>query len=78
PAGSVAVEILYKDGEVVRGYEKDNCNIFTGDELHHTVTWKNKPDFNHLRNKLIRLRFYLKQARLYSFQCILSKQPSRI
>ena len=65
--GRVLVEVLDADGRPIAGYGKSDCDAFEGDSLRHTVTWKGKADLTRLEGKAVKLRFYLRQAKLYSF-----------
>jgi len=64
--GSVAVEVLDEHGNPLQGYERDQCHAFSGDELREHITWNEKAHLSELLGRKIRLRFYLKNARLYS------------
>ena len=67
PAGSVAVEILDNAGNPMLGYRKEDCAVFRGDAIRHPVAWRGKPDLSQLAGKVLRIRFHLKSAKLYSF-----------
>ena len=64
--GSLRVELLDADGNVIDGYEKDNCTPLQVDSVDKHVTWKDK---NLLPSDVssIRLRFYIQNGSLYSF-----------
>jgi len=68
PDGWISVEVLDTRGKVHKGYERDSCNAVTGDSLRQRVTWKEREDLGALRGERIRLKFYMKDAELYSFQ----------
>ncbi len=65
--GGVAVEILDADGRPCDGYSKDECRVFVGDAIRHTVRWRGGCDLSRLAGTTIRLRFHLRNAKLYSF-----------
>ena len=65
--GSVAVAILDREGRPIVGFGAADCDTFSGDSLRHTVTWGRKADLSALRGQPIRLRFYLRNSKLYSF-----------
>jgi hypothetical protein len=67
-SGYVLVEILNANGAPIRGYRKRDCDAVRSDSIRHRVTWRGNADLSTLQGKPIRLKFYLKQARLYSFQ----------
>ncbi len=70
--GSVAVEVLDEKGKPLKGFETKSCRIVTTDTLAKErdgwVQWKKEKDLRRLQGKPIRLRFTLKNARLYSFR----------
>lgn len=63
--GSVRVEALDESGEVIPGYGRDDCSPITGDSVDTTVNWGGRKELPSAR--LIRLRFVLDHASLYSF-----------
>ena len=65
--GSLAVEALDADGKVIEGFTRSDCAAITTDSVRHVVTWKGNPDCHLLQARPIRLRFHLKNAKLYSF-----------
>ncbi len=67
PGGYVIAEILDRDGKPIPGFSRSDCNPFTGDATHHTLTWKSDalPASFAVQEK--KLRFYLKNADLYSY-----------
>ena len=80
--GYVVAEILDADGNVIEGLSRAFCYEFRGDEVRHVVAWKANPE-GQVEGKIaylarsamawgreIRLRLYLKQAKLYSFQFV--------
>ena len=68
--GSIQVEIQDAVGNPIDEFALPDCPEIYGDELDRVVTWKDGRDLNaaHLAGKLIRLRFVMKDADLYSFQ----------
>ena len=67
PNGQVAVEVLDQQGRVMPGFSKNDCQPFTGDELRHTVRWKDHACLGSLLDQPVALRFHLKDASLYSY-----------
>ena len=65
--GYVLVEVLDENGYPIDGFSKKDWDTFSSDSVRHTVTWKGKSDLASLQGRCIQLRFYLKQAKLYSF-----------
>ena len=66
--GSLVVEALDVKGKVIKGFAVGDCARITTDSVRHVVTWKGKPDCHLLQGRPIRLRFHLKNAKLYSFE----------
>lgn len=64
-AGSLGVEVLGDDGQVIPGYSAADCRSLTGDGLDRPVQWKDHETLP--ADRPIRLRFLLKQASLYAF-----------
>ena len=65
--GYVAVEVLDQEGKPVDGLTRDEADHVTGDSVRHVVSWKENPDIDRLAGRIARLRFHMKEARLYSF-----------
>ena len=65
--GRVLVEVLDENDKPMTGFTKNRCNPFQGDSLRHVVTWDGKSDVSPLEGKVVKLRFYLQNAKLYSF-----------
>jgi hypothetical protein len=67
--GTAAVEILDEQGMPVPGYSGDAAiSLANADELRWQPEWKEKRDLAALRGNVVRLRFLLRQAKLYSFR----------
>ena len=65
--GSVAVAVLDETGLQHEGFGRVDCALFDGDSVEHYVTWRGKTSLDELRGRNIRLKFYLRSARLFSF-----------
>jgi len=52
----------------VSGFSAADCAIFTGDDIAHVVTWKSGADVSRLVGMLVRLRFVMKDADVYSIR----------
>lgn len=71
PGGSIRAELLDFGGNVLKGFEKESFTPIRGDGLRHELRWKSKTILDvaaHPGEKPVRLRFYLKNARLYSLR----------
>ena len=63
--GWVRVEVLDRNGSPLSGFSGDSAPAKANfDELR----WKNRTDLSTLRGQVVRLRFHLRNARLYAFQ----------
>ena len=67
-SGQVLVEILDDQGVPVEGYRRQDCDAFRGDNVRHMLTWRGGADLKNLEGKVVKLRFYLKGAKLFSFR----------
>lgn len=67
-SGSIRVAIESRDGKVLDGYGKNDCLPMNGDALREQVAWKSGADISALDGKVVRLRFFLEEADLYSLQ----------
>ena len=65
--GAVSVAVLGEDGTHHAGYARVECALFDGDSVRHRVTWRAGVSLDALAGTNIRLKFYLRSAKLYSF-----------
>ena len=65
--GFVAVEVMDNWDNVWEGYARQDCRPFTGDSVHHKFSWSGGDAVNMVPG-IIKLRFHLRNAELYSFQ----------
>jgi hypothetical protein len=65
-AGELNVEVLDKDGTVLEGFSKGNCETVNQDSEQQRVRWEGG-DLGRLAGRAVRFRFSLKDASLYSF-----------
>jgi hypothetical protein len=66
--GQVAVEVLDEAGRPIPGYSAAACAAVRGTLDTRTVTWERHQDLGELRAQTIRLKFVLRNARLFSFK----------
>ena len=66
--GYVKVEVQDDRGRAIPGYSAEECDPFTGDSVHHIVTWRGNPDVSPLQDRPVRLKFHMRRAKLYSFR----------
>lgn len=67
-AGFVKVEVLDADGKVISGFSKNEAREIIGNEIKKIVDWKSNQFLSSFTGKPIRLKFYLKDADLFSFK----------
>ena len=73
--GSVRVEILDGKGQPIDGFTAADCQVLHGDQLRHTLSWKEKQYCAQLKGHTVRLRFYLDRAKLFSFTPVAHRDP---
>jgi hypothetical protein len=64
--GSVRVEVRAADGWALEGYGLAQSPDVYGDEIARAVRWKGGLDVGPLAGRMVRLRFVMKDADLYS------------
>ena len=67
-AGRIRVELQDEKGEAIPGFTLDDCNVIYGDHISRIVKWKGKTDISQFAGKVVRLRFVMNEADLYSLQ----------
>jgi hypothetical protein len=67
--GEVRVAVLREDGEAVEGFAEEDCAPLHTDSVAARVRWKGGHSLEALAGRPVRLRFRLKNARLYSYRC---------
>ena len=65
---SVRVEALDQQGHPIPGYTLEESVPMTEDRVDYVVRWNNRKDISKLSGRPIKLRFYLTNSRLYSYQ----------
>jgi len=68
--GFVRVEVLDAQGRVHPGFGLAEADRVDGDSVAHRVTWRGRTDLGALGRAPIRLRFVMRDARLYAFQFV--------
>jgi len=64
--GYLAVEVTDADENVIEGFSRKDCDTFTGDNVKAVISWKGKTEIPH--SNCLRLRFFMKNASLYSLK----------
>lgn len=67
-AGSIQVELLNEEGQVIKGRAQSDMAPLFGDELDAVVQWKSGSDLSDLIGKPVRFRFLLKDADLFALR----------
>ncbi|MGD9747531.1 MAG: hypothetical protein AB7I98_19280 [Verrucomicrobiales bacterium] len=68
-AGGIKVGFEDPDGNPIPGFSLDDCQMQIGNEIDRKVSWKSGTDIRAVAGKAVRLRFSMKDADLFSFQC---------
>jgi hypothetical protein len=67
--GDVSVEVLDSSGEPIPGFTRDEALIIQDlDGLRVQPRWDGRADLAGLVGRTVRLRFYMRKAKLYAFQ----------
>lgn len=67
PGGYVAAELVDRDNRPIPGFTRSDCIAFTGDSVRHELTWKTKEFPKSLIDKDRKVRFFIRNADLYSY-----------
>jgi len=67
-AGGLRVELQDTEGKPLKGFAAADCDELFGDTISRPVVWKSNPDLTGLAGRVVRVRFVLHDADLYSFQ----------
>ena len=65
--GWLKAEILDAEGRPVEGFSYDDADVVLGNSVAKTVTWQGKSDVASLAGKPVRLRFVMRDMKLYAF-----------
>jgi len=65
-AGEIKVEVQDQTGNPIAGYAENDSQEIIGNEVARVVAWKNGSSVKELAGKIIRLRFIMKDADLFS------------
>ena len=73
--GRFYMEVLDGEGNVIPGFTAGEAQVYDGiDQLRLRPRWKKNLDLKTLKNSTVRLKFYLHNARLYSFQVVANER----
>jgi hypothetical protein len=70
PRGRLRAEVLDEAGSPVRGLGLADCEPLTGEGVALPIRWRSGASLKTLAGKVVRLRFELKDAALYSFRLV--------
>ena len=69
PKGELAVEVLDAESDPIPGFSFEESIVLRQvDELRAPVRWKNRNSLSQLLGRVVKLRFWLRQGRLYAFR----------
>jgi len=66
--GSARVEVQDASGQPLRGYSLKDADVLNGNSTRMQVSWGAKSDLGSLAGKPVRLRFVMRNCKLYAFQ----------
>jgi hypothetical protein len=66
--GEARVELQDATGQPLQGFDLGACKTLKSDSVRHGVTWKKKNNLEALKGQPVRLRFKMRDAKLYGFQ----------
>lgn len=66
-SGQVLVAILDADDKPLSGFSKRDCDPVQVNKTRQRISWNGKSDLAHVAGNPVKLRFYLKNAKLFSF-----------
>ena len=66
--GSAKVAVTDENGEAIPGFDFHDCDEIKGDFVDKAVTWRSGKDLKVLKGKAVRLKFQLRDAKLYAFE----------
>ena len=66
--GSITVAVLDENGQPLPGFADEQCVAIRGDGIKLPVTWRGKESLGRWQSQPIRLRFTMRDSKLYSFQ----------
>ena len=65
--GSLTVEVLDENGQVISPYTQENCEVFQGDQTRTLIRWKGTETLDAVRGTPVKFRFHLRDGSLYAF-----------
>ncbi len=68
--GSARVELLDRQGRPISGYTREDASPLYGNSVRMPVSWRSGTDLQSLAGKPIRVRFLMRDCKLYAFQFV--------
>lgn len=65
--GALQVELLDAFDNVIEGYSKADCKVIKTNSTKQLVTWKQQANVAMLKDKVVKIKFYMTEGDLYSF-----------
>ena len=75
--GSVLVELQHDNGQPVQGFTANEASFICGNSVRMPVRWGERQDVSELAGKPIKIRFVMRDCKLYAFQFISDHADSR-
>lgn len=66
--GELRLELIEANGAAIPGYSLAECDPISGEAANQTITWQGNPDLAAWASKPVRLRLWLRRARLHALQ----------
>jgi hypothetical protein len=66
--GETRVEISDEKDRVIPGFSANECDAINGNYIARTVTWQGKSDVSKLAGRAVKLRFVMRNTKLYALQ----------
>ena len=66
--GEAAVQILDEQGNPVEGFARDDCDRVDLNQIGQRMTWRGRGDLRKTAGRPIRLEFFMKRAKLFTFR----------
>ena len=68
--GSIKAELQTLDGKKIAGFEKESSISFKENSLNAILKWEEKESIVQIKEKVVRIKFFLSDASLYAFKVI--------
>jgi len=72
--GSVLVELQEENGQPIKGYTETEATFLCGNSVAMPVTWGKRQDVSELSGKPIKIRFVMRDCKLYAFQFVSAQE----